>query len=853
MNRKQYLTSLFNRYQEENMQLLEQFYNKQPHFIEDIVLIFPYLLAANYYYVPGFKKELPSLSIFHFRMDDNLKNKLAIYLNIKEINSISSQINSDIIAIYLYDDISSENDLNFIVFYDTDSISVSSLEYLKNKIIKLNSWFKNRFKVKVEISLFSNKNRTIFYLSSSLAISIFDFYTKTIHIKGKYSYKFLLNKRITPMEFLENKKEILTHNWLNESLFFSLPHFKPTKDDLQTIIKFYINNTLNISFQNFHKLLYYHSLYSSQDITKYFNREYENKFFDELNLIKKESGLDFEKIANLEFMILLQDKNINILNKEKIKMKFYLFEFLNFDSNYEKDYEIKVLKTNSDLIKFLNLFFSIYKITDNPISKLLRSSTSNIEYHNLLKHSFSSERLIIMFLDGEWGLYIIKYINNYQKFKKLFSKKSLIELLIFSIYNQYIINIIPTIKNKSNNILDENNYFNRLKNKLIKYNILFSSDDYLKSIENRIDEIEGIFIFLNFSINNKLKNIKDYTYVSEQWDPLNYGYQKKSNISEIALIVKTKSQKVHYYEYKSDQAILLAIQHLYSQTYRYNPNVEITINIFDIVLSASIIFRLKKLFNNSYEIFSYKNSMFLTSYNGNISLLKKEDNSISIIPYEDEQGFFNMLKEETISLNYMIDEDVLELSHFSKVVKTIKLNSIDIFFMVMKEGNWIYVFDEENQFYFFKNISLNFLRNIVELALNHRKHITSVNSIELYNIEEKELNDYNIISISTDNFKKINSSDKKYNLLVEGSANGDNLILNYKINNTVFKYKEFKDKTFFKMIRFIKLSNLNKIKITTLHTSYFQNGKRYYNFKFKLKLFEILNKKIKEIKEKYEN
>ncbi len=849
MNRKQYLTSLFNKYQEENLQALESYYTKHLEYFSDIVLLFPYLIAANYYYVPGFQKELSSLSIFHFRMGDNLKNKLSIYLNVKEIKSISSSMDSDIIAIYLYDDISSNSDIDFIVFYDSENISVEKLEYLKYKVIKLESWFKNRFNSKVSINLFSNQNRTIFYLKSNLAISIIDFYTKTIHLKGKYSYKFLLNKRITPLEFLESKKEILTHNWLNESLFFSLPHFKPTKNDLKTIIKFYLDNILNVNFQNFHKLIYYHSLHNCNDISKYFNKEYDDKFFDELNLIKKESGLDFEIIANLEFMILLQDKYINSLNKEKIKMKFYLFELLELDSDYEDNYEVKILSTNTNLIKSLNLLFSIYKITDNPIYKLLRNSTSSIEFHNFLKYSFSSERLIIMFNENQWGLYIIKHENNIQKFNKLFSKKSLIELLIFSIYNKYIVNIIPTIKNRSNNVLDENNYFNRLKNKLIKYNISFVFDDYIENLENRIDEIEGVFIFLNFSINNKINNLKDYTYVSEQWDPLNYGYQKKSNISEIALIVKTKSQKIHYYEYKSDEAVLLAIQNLFSQTFRYNPNLEITINIFDIVLSASVIFRLKKLFKNAYEIFSYKNSMLLTSYNGNISLLKKEDNQIDLIPYKNEEAFFNMLKEKNLTMNYMIDEDVLELSHFSKVVDTIKLNSVDIFFMVTKEGNWIYVFDEENQFYFFKNISLKFLANIVELALNHRKHITTINSIELYNIEEKELNAYNVISVSIDNLRKINNSDKRYQLLVEGAVNGDNFILNYKINNTVFKYKELKDKTFFKMIKFIKLSNLDKIKITTLHTSYFYNGKRYYNFKFKLKLFEILNKKIKSVKE----
>ncbi len=849
MNRKQYLTSLFNKYQEDNLQALENYYNRHLGYISDIILIFPYLLAANYYYVPGFQKDLSSLSIFHFRMGDNLKNKLSVYLNVKEIKSISSSINSDIISIYLYDDISSDSDVDFIVFYDSENISVEKLEYLKNKIVKLELWFKNRFNSKVRINLFSNQNRTIFYLKKDIAISIFDFYTKTIHLKGKYTYKFLLTKRMTPLEFLESKKEILTHNWLNESLFFSLPHFKPSKNDLETIIKFYLDNILNIGFQNFHKLIYYHSLYSCGDISKYFNKNYEDKFFDELNLIKKESKLDFKTIANLEFIILLQDKDISNLRKDKIKIKFYLFESLGLNDDYEKDYEFNILTTNTNLIKTLNLFFSVYKITDNPVSRLLKNFTSNVEFHNFLSYSFASERLIIMFNEDNWGLYIIKHENKIQKFRKLFSRKSLIELLIFSIYNKYIVNTIPTIKNKSNNILDENNYFNRLKNKLIKYDISFNFEGYVNNLDNRIDEIEGIFVFLNFSINNKFNKLKNYTYVSEQWDPLNYGYQKKSNISEIALIVKTKSQKIFYYEYKSDEAILLAIQNLYSHTFRYNPELEITINIFDIVLSASVIFRLKKLFKNAYEIFSYKNSMLLTSYNGNISLLKKEDNQIDLIPYKNEEAFFEMLKKENTTLNYMIDEDVLELSHFSKVVSNIKLNSIDIFFMVMKNKNWIYVFDEENQFYFFKNVSLKFLANIVELAVNHRKHITSVASVELYNIEEKELNDYNIISVSIDNLRKINAYDKKYNLLAEGSVNGENLMLNYKINNTVFKYKELKDKAFFKMIKFVKLSNLDKIKITGLHTSYFYNGKRYYNFKFKIMLFVLLNAKIKAVKD----
>jgi hypothetical protein len=198
----------------------------------------------------------------------------------------------------------------------------------------------------------------------------------------------------------------------------------------------------------------------------------------------------------------------------------------------------------------------------------------------------------------------------------------------------------------------------------------------------------------------------------------------------------------------------------------------------------------------------------------------------------------------------MIDEDVLELAHFSKVVSFIRPNSIDIFFMVMKDKNWVYIFDEENQFYFFKNISLKFLSNIIELAINHKEHISSVSSIELYNVEEKELNDYSIIPVSIENLRKINHFEKKYDLSIEGNINGKNLILNYKINNKIFKYSELKDKAFFKMIKFIKLSNIDKIRLTTLNTSYFYKGKRYYNFKFKLIIFKLLTDKIKLVKEK---
>jgi len=62
MNKKQYLTSLFNKYQEENLRTLENFYTKKGGYTEEIVIIFPYLLGANFYYIPGFKKDFPSLS-----------------------------------------------------------------------------------------------------------------------------------------------------------------------------------------------------------------------------------------------------------------------------------------------------------------------------------------------------------------------------------------------------------------------------------------------------------------------------------------------------------------------------------------------------------------------------------------------------------------------------------------------------------------------------------------------------------------------------------------------------------------------------------------------------------------------
>ena len=106
-----------------------------------------------------------------------------------------------------------------------------------------------------------------------------------------------------------------------------------------------------------------------------------------------------------------------------------------------------------------------------------------------------------------------------------------------------------------------------------------------------------------------------------------------------------------------------------------------------------------------------------------------------------------------------------------------------------------------------------------------------------------------MIPISIENLIKINPIDKKFALMAEGSVNKGEFNLSYKINNEVFSYKKLKDKAFFKMIKFVKLSNVDKIKITALHTSYFSDGKRYYSFKYKLKVFELLNDKLKKTKE----
>lgn len=848
MDKKAYLTSLFEEYLLTNQQKLRNFLEKENEVVNMLVSLIPYAICGNFSFIPGFDKNINSLSIYQFQTDDKLRSNIRSYLNVKEVLPIGTKLNSEIVSIHLYIDLLVKN-LNFFVFVNQNLITTEQYKFLKTKTAIIEDWVLNRFKISISIDIFSAEETKIFYLKSSLPINVFDFYLKSIYLQGKYTFSFLIAQNITDKQYAENIKLLEEHKWLNKEAFFDLSFINFSKKEIISLLSHYFKNILSLNFENFHKILLYHSLNQIQNISSVYEKKTENQFKYELGIINQYVKHDFKELMFIQF-IFLEKFDLNDYKKEYLKKCFSEYESLDFLSNSLKLKDI--YNANNKLKLFLNLLISVYNFEDKAINYLLSNSKYTINFDNFLKINLNADDVLIKSFDKKkWGIYEIQIKNKFQSLEEIFTSNSLFKIILTSIYNGYFDKIIPQIQTNERNLIDENNNFNKLKTKLLKSNINFSYQSFLKNIDSKKPKLKEISLYLNFSQTGAVSYYKDYTYISENWDPLNYGYMKKSGIVDLVLIAKDSFEKLYYFEYLSDESIILAIKDLFSNDFEFNEFVDISISIFGQELSASIIFRLKKLLLTAYEIFSNQNSLFLTSFNGTVYLLVKDITNIEFVVYTSKDDFFDFLQGEDSTTHYFIDEDVIDLSYFSKISKSVKHSVIQLYYFIHIYGNVLYIFDEENQFYFIKNFSLSLLSDIVTLALNHIKQSDNLLDMELYSVESKELNNYEIVQMDINRFKEVDLINSDFKTTVEGVKSGKDVYFNYKVNNKQFLYTELGQKSFWEFLKFVGFSNLDNIRFINLKTIYVKNGNKLKNFKSKLIIYDELKKLLNGVKEKW--
>lgn len=852
MDKKKILTALFDEYETQNLQRLKQFWQIQKEPTKSLTYIIPYLISGNFEFVPGFDQSIPPIHIAHFKLSEKGRSLVSNYFDLRNIPPIGVKINAEIIAIYLYWD-PLTTITRFIIFYHRSYISPEQIRYLKLKAKAIEAWCLRRLKIKISIDLTSGEPvKLIHFIDQNNTITIFDFYQKGIHLEGKHHYAFLFGISKNELQYNENRSLMNKHHWLNVDHFFDLSFYHLPSQNITDMVTSLLNHSLVLTFETFHKILYYHALNKVPNLSDLYLSDIKETYPRELAIIKQWSGFPFHEVMFLTY-IFLQKSRHSEEYQHYFKQKMLFYEELSFLS--QEQFTLKeMIQANDQLKYFLNLFVSLYADKEKGLLSLLDHRHNGIAFQNFLGIVISPDQTMIKFLKGKWGLYeIIPAQNQFKNIQEIFSTPSLIKTIIIAIYNGYIDKAIPQIKAKNQNILDENNNFNRLKNKLLKYHIKFSQNQFLEHIDHHPPKILNIYIFLNFSTTNLQNYFKDYTYISENWDPLNYGYKKVSNINEMILVVKDETEQLQYYEYYSDEALIIAIKNLFMNEYTFNEDVHIAVNMFDTQLSASLIFRLKKLILNAYKAFSEYNAILLTAYNGKIYLLKKSHKEINIALYNTRDDFLEMLKNEDEISSYIIDEDVIELNHFAKITASIQTGIVQYYYYPRKKGNYLYIFDELNHFYYLKHFDMSLFMDMISLGVNHIRNWGNDEIIELevYQIEEKELNQFDIIQMDINRFKDPGFNQTPLSCSVEGVKRDHDIFFNYTIQGETFSQEKFGKKTFWAVLKYVGINSIDKIQFTHLKTTYIRNGVKYKNLKYKLIIYDELNALVAQVKEKW--
>ncbi|MBN2694647.1 hypothetical protein JXR93_08295 [bacterium] len=854
MDKKQYILSLVDEFHLFNHQRVLQIQDREKDPIPTVITLVPYMIAGNFHFIPGFNRVLSSFAIYQFQMNERLKSYVRGYFNLREVPNIGTKSNAEIVAIYIYYDSLFEDTLPFFIFYNQNLYTSEIKSYLENKVLMIEEWIEKRFKTKISIYLLPAESQKIIKIKDKHSITVFDFYLKSIHLSGKNHYGFLLNKNVTEKQYKENISILNEHKWLSQESFFDLSYFEINKRELHNLISQYLDDILNLNFRVFHKLIYYHSLYQIDNLSQIYQKQISEDYYFELQIIKQFSNLSFKDLMLIEYIFLQQEK-ISDSRKEMFKSQMGRFESLNFldDSNFRYREYIEI---NKKLKQFLNLLIEMYKVENRVIKSFFQNYENSIPFENLLQIRFDSESIIIQNHNSKWGVFQIFAKTAKPFYEEIYTTNSLMKTLIISLHNNYFSKTVPQIKSKSQTVIDENSNISRLKTKLVKQNLSFQKTIDIKT---DIPIVEAIHIFINLGIdghqnssqNGLFKGYKDYSYISESWDPLNYGYQKNSHISDFTVVLKNSFQQISHFEYQSDESVVLAIKDIFSTTYNYNPSAEVSIQIFNGEISNSMIFRLKKLFENAYKTFSNRYSMLLTSFNGTLYLLKKTDKIIDAIIYQNLDVFFQMLLDEEKITHYYVDDDVLELSYFSKIITLTRVGYIQIFYFLHYKGNFLYVFDEDNHFYYFRNFNIQTLGDTVSLAINHIKDNDSIKNIEIYSIEERELNQFEIQEVDFNRFQNTDFISSPYKCVVEGIKSSNENFFSFRINNKIFSHKEFGNKAFINLIKYVGLNQLNDIRFCDLKTQYLKSGVTYRNFKYKLVVYQELKQLVTTLRDKW--
>ncbi len=853
MDKKQYIISLIDEFHLFNQQRLMQIQDKEKDPFSTVITLVPYMITGNFHFIPGFNRLLNTFSIYQFSMSERLKSYVRGYFNIREVPNIGTKANAEIVSIYIYYDSLFEDTLPFFVFYNPNLYTDEIKNYLENKTPMIEEWIEKRFKIKISIYLLPANSQKIVYIKDKNPITIFDFYLKSIQLSGKNHYGFLLNKNVTEKQYKENISILGENKWINQESFFDLSFFEINKKELHQVILSYLEDILQFNFRVFHRLIYYHSLYQADNLSQLYQKQLSEDYYFELQIIKQYSNLPFKDIMFIEY-IFLQQERVSDSKREFFKSQIERFETLNFIENGEIRYR-EYIEANKKLKQYLNLFIEIYKVENRVLKSFFQEYDNSISFDNLLQITFDPESLLIQNQNSKWGLFQIFTKTTKPFYEEIYTTSSLMKTVLISLHNNYFSKTIPQIKSKSQTVIDENSNISRLKTKLIKQNLSFQKGFKIKG-EN--PSIEGIHIFINLGIESVnsvsqplFKGYKDYSYISENWDPLNYGYQKQSHITDFSVVMKNSFQQISHFEYQSDESVVLAIKNLFSTTYEYNQYADISIHIFNGEISNSMIFRLKKLFESAYKTFSNRYSMLLTSFNGTLYLLKKTDKIIDAIIYQNLDLFFQMLLDEEKITHYYVDDDVLELSYFSKIISLTKIGFIQIFYFLHYKGNFLYVFDEDNHFYYFKNFNIQTLGDTVSLAINHLKDNDSIKNIEIFSIEERELNQFEIQGVDFNRFQNTDFINSPYKCVVEGIKSNSENFFSFRINNKIFSHKEFGNKAFINLVKYIGLNQLNELRFCDLKTQYLKSGVTYRNFKYKLIVYQELKQLVATIRDKW--